>query len=91
MAERRQVYFAVAEEQGSTGHTHVLTGSFGIPDSICWRNMTGTPPEGMTKRKMLLFIFRLRIVQELFLECGVLFSVTLPSHMRGSGVASMLA
>lgn len=54
MSERRQAYFSVAEEQRSTDHTHVLSCSFGIPDSICWRNMTGTPPDGMSKVEMLL-------------------------------------
>lgn len=55
MFEGSQTYFSAAEKQGNTGHTLVPTGSLGIQDSVCWRNKTGTPPDGMIKHKMSYF------------------------------------
>lgn len=53
--EESQTYFSVAEEQGNTGHTLVLTGSLGIQGSVCWRNKTGTPPKGIIYFLLILY------------------------------------
>lgn len=39
------IYCSVAEEQGNTGHTHVLAGSSDTQGCICWTSKTGTPPD----------------------------------------------
>lgn len=43
-------YLSAEQEQRNTGRTPVPSHSSGIQDSVCWRNMTDTPPDRVIKK-----------------------------------------